>query len=79
MDDIQKAVGVPFSTSRTFEKAMKKKTQKARRQMSLKEINEQTMIYAECLRFPYGMRREGLPDFSEMESMQIKHTPYIGK
>jgi hypothetical protein len=40
MDNIQKAIGVPYSTSRKMEKAMKKKTQKARRQAGKKESKE---------------------------------------
>lgn len=37
-DAICKQVGVPFSTSRTMEKAMKRKTHKARRQAGRREI-----------------------------------------
>jgi hypothetical protein len=36
-DNVSKKVGVPFSTSRSMEKAMKKRTHKARRQAGRKE------------------------------------------
>jgi hypothetical protein len=39
-DTIQKKIGVPYSTSRSFEKAIKKKTQKARRQDGKRQIQK---------------------------------------
>jgi len=39
-DNVSKAQGVPFSTSRKWEKAAKRKTQKARRQAGRKACSD---------------------------------------
>ena len=41
MDRIQKKAGVPYSTSRSWEKAMKKKTHKKRRQILKKRLQNE--------------------------------------
>lgn len=67
-DNVAKKVGVPFSTSRTMEKAMKHKTHKARRVDGKKFIKDAVGVEDDCF-IPCG----GTVVYRQNEVLALEH------